>query len=121
MTAPGARQGASHEPPDTPPARPSHGPIDAPTLHGERLTLRPLTVADAPALLALLTDPGVAAWWQRASWDQINEEGAIVLAIVVEDAVAGSIQFHEETDPDYRFAAIDIFSRRRLAGSRRGQ
>ncbi len=23
----------------------------------------------------------MAAWWQRASWDQINEEGAIVLAI----------------------------------------
>ena len=80
-----------------------------PTLRGEHLTLRPLTDGDAPALLALLNDPGVSAWWQRASWDQINEEGATVFAIVVEGAVAGSIQYHEETDPDYHFAAIDIF------------
>ncbi len=109
MTGPDARQRASHEPPDTPADRPPQQPSDAPTIRGERLTLRPLTTADAPALLALLTDPGVAAWWQRASWDQINEEGAIVLAIVVEGEVAGSIQFHEETDPDYHFASIDIF------------
>ena len=80
-----------------------------PTLRGERLSLRPLTDADAPALLALLADPGVAAWWQRASWNQINEEGATVFAIVVDGAVAGSIQYSEETDPDYHFASIDIF------------
>jgi aminoglycoside 6'-N-acetyltransferase len=122
MTGPDARARASHEPPDTPADRRSQGPIDAPldrtarqsapavpTLYGEHTVLRPLTAGDAPALLALLTDPGVAAWWQRASWDQINEEGATVLAIVVEGEVAGSIQFHEETDPDYHFASIDIF------------
>ena len=87
--------------------RPPASPI--PALCGEHVTLRPLTDADAPVLLSLLTNPGVAAWWQRASWDQINEEGATVFAIVVEGAVAGSVQYHEEADPDYHFAAIDLF------------
>jgi aminoglycoside 6'-N-acetyltransferase len=80
-----------------------------PTLRGERVVLRPLTVADAPALLAILRDPGVAAWWRRATWDQVNEEGATVFAVVVDGEIAGSVQFCEETDPDYRNAAIDIF------------
>jgi len=110
MTGAGARPRASHDDADVSDDRSSQEPTGSvPTLHGEQVTLRPLTTDDAPALLALLTDPGVAAWWQRASWDQINEEGAVVLAIVVGGAVAGSIQFHEETDPDYHFAAIDIF------------
>jgi aminoglycoside 6'-N-acetyltransferase len=79
------------------------------TLRGERVVLRSLTDADAPALLALLRDPGVAAWWMRATWDQINEQGAVVFAVLVDGEVAGSIQYHEESDPDYRSAAIDIF------------
>jgi len=112
MTGPDAPSRASqpigrvdHKPPN----RPSRGPSEPPTLHGDRVTLRPLTIDDAPALLGLLTDPGVSAWWQRASWDQINEEGAVVFALEVDGAVAGSIQFCEETDPDYHFASIDIF------------
>ena len=84
-------------------------PAPVPTLRGERVALRPLTDADAPALLALLHDPGVAAWWMRASWDQINEEGAVVFAVLVDGAVAGSIQYGEETDPDYHSASIDVF------------
>jgi aminoglycoside 6'-N-acetyltransferase len=85
------------------------GERDVPTLRGERVVLRPLTLADAPALLAILRDPGVAAWWRRATWDQVTEEGATVFAIVVDGEIAGSVQFCEETDPDYRSAAIDIF------------
>jgi aminoglycoside 6'-N-acetyltransferase len=109
MTDAGGPGEASHEPPDTPADRTPQRTSEPPTLRGERVTLRPLTEDDAPALLALLTDPGVSAWWQRASWDQINEEDAVVFALVVDGAVAGSIQFFEETDPDYHFAAIDIF------------
>jgi aminoglycoside 6'-N-acetyltransferase len=84
-------------------------PAPVPALRGERVVLRPLTDADAPALLPLLHDAGVAAWWMRASWDQINEEGAVVFAVLVDGAVAGSIQYHEESDPDYHSASIDIF------------
>ena len=90
--------------------RPASGAAgNVPALRGDRVTLRPVTAADAPALLAILRDPGVSAWWRRATWDQICEEGATVYAIVVEGEIAGSIQFNEETDPDYRNAAIDIF------------
>ena len=84
-------------------------PDDTPTLRGERAVLRPLTDADAPAMLAILSEPGVAAWWRRAEWEQVTEEGATVFAVMVDDAIAGSIQFSEETDPDYLSAAIDIF------------
>lgn len=82
---------------------------DVPTLRGERVVLRPLTAVDAPALLAILAQPGVATWWRRAEWDQVTEEGAIVFAITVDGEIVGSIQFNEETDPDYHAAAIDIF------------
>ncbi len=88
---------------EAPPGPPRHGGAagDMPTLHGERVVLRPVTDDDAPALLAILAQPGVAAWWRRATWDQVDEEGAIVFAIVVDGEIAGSIQFNEETDPDY--------------------
>ena len=112
MTGAGAGSPAAEPAPesDCPTGEPAHESTSpVPTLRGERVVLRPLTDADAPALLALLRDPGVAPWWMRASWEQINEEGAVVFAVLVDGEVAGSIQYHEETDPNYRGAAIDIF------------
>ncbi len=96
---------------EAPPGPPRHGGVagDVPALRGERVVLRAVTVADAPALLAILRNPGVAAWWRRATWDQVFEEGATVFAIVADGEIAGSIQFYEETDPDYHYAALDIF------------
>jgi aminoglycoside 6'-N-acetyltransferase len=84
-------------------------PDDTPTLRGPRVVLRPLTQADAPIMLAMLSEPGVAVWWRRSEWDQLTEEGATVFAVMVGDAIAGCIQFCEETDPDYHSAAIDVF------------
>jgi aminoglycoside 6'-N-acetyltransferase len=71
--------------------------------------LRPLTAADAPALLVILDQPDVAEWWRRAEWERLDESGAVSFAILLDDAVAGCIQYHEETDPDYFAAAVDIF------------
>jgi len=82
---------------------------DLPLLHGDRVVLRPLTDDDAPAILDILAEPGVAAWWRRATWDQVTEEGASVFAMTVDGETVGCIQFSEETDPDYRHAALDIF------------
>ncbi len=82
---------------------------DVPTLRGERVVLRPATDADAAALLAILAEPGVAAWWRRAEWERLTEDDATVFAITVEGQIVGCIQFTEETDPDYRHAALDIF------------
>ncbi len=80
-----------------------------PALHGRLVTLRPAARADAPALLAILDEPEVAAWWRRAEWERLDESGAVTFVIVLDGAVAGCIQYDEEADPDYFSAAIDIF------------
>ena len=84
------------------------------------MTLRPVTEADLPALLAILDEPEVARWWRRAEWERVDEKGAATFAIVLpgdsvepgagtRQVVAGCIQYSEETDPDYFSAAVDIF------------
>jgi aminoglycoside 6'-N-acetyltransferase len=78
-------------------------------LRGRLATLRPVTEADLPALLAILEEPDVARWWRRDEWERVDEEDAVTFAIVADGAVAGCIQFSEETDPDYFSAAVDIF------------
>ena len=87
-----------------------------PTLHGQLVMLRPAVAADLPALLAILEEPEVARWWRRSEWERIDEKDAVTLAIVPASAgsgdrgaVAGCIQYSEETDPDYFSAAVDIF------------
>jgi aminoglycoside 6'-N-acetyltransferase len=87
-----------------------------PTLHGRLVTLRPVAAADLPALLAILEEPEVARWWRRAEWERIDEKDAVTLAIELpgavpgdHGAVAGCIQYSEETDQDYFSAAVDIF------------
>ena len=82
-----------------------------PTLTGSLVTLRLVTQADLPALLAILEEPAVARWWRRAEWERVDEKDAVTLAIELPaaGAVAGCIQYSEETDPDYFSAAVDIF------------
>lgn len=94
-----------------------------PTLRGERVTLRPVTDADRPRLLAILDEPDVARWWRRDEWERLV--GPETVTLVIESTgeaeaggageapgmgrVVGLIQFEEEPDPDYRSASIDIF------------
>jgi aminoglycoside 6'-N-acetyltransferase len=89
-------------------------------LRGRSVILRPVTEADLPALLAILEEPDVARWWRRAEWERVDEKDAVTLVIVLpgdcsepragaRQAVAGCIQYSEETDPDYFSAAVDIF------------
>jgi aminoglycoside 6'-N-acetyltransferase len=83
-------------------------PIPA-ALRGRTVTLRPVTEDDLPALLAILEEPEVARWWRRDEWERVDEDDAVTFAVVADGAVAGCIQFSEETDPDYFSAAVDIF------------
>jgi aminoglycoside 6'-N-acetyltransferase len=80
-------------------------------LAGERVLLRPVEPADAPALRAAHAAPEVRRWWGPPPDDFPfgDDPDATRLAIEVEGAVAGLIQYQEETDPDYRSASIDIF------------
>ena len=74
------------------------------------LALRPLADADAPELRRILATPEVARWWGEPEpgfpWE---DPESTRLTIVVDGAVAGLIQFFEETEPKYRHAAVDLF------------
>jgi aminoglycoside 6'-N-acetyltransferase len=71
---------------------------------------------DVPALEAILREPEVLRWWMRDTWDRVDEEGSVVFTILVEGEIAGSIQYAEETDPDYRHAGVDLFVAQRFQG-----
>jgi len=79
------------------------------SLRGDRVVLRSVTDDDIPVLLAIMAEPGVAVWWRRTEWDRVDEQGATVLAITVDGEIVGGVEVDEETDPDYRHAALDIF------------
>jgi aminoglycoside 6'-N-acetyltransferase len=80
-------------------------------LDGHVVELRPLTDADSPELRRIRATPEVARWWEvpEASFPTLDEPDATRLVIEVDGAVAGMVQFYEETTPRYRHAAIDLF------------
>jgi aminoglycoside 6'-N-acetyltransferase len=91
-------------------------PIDqaAVDLDGRFVHLRPAAPRDAAAFAAILSDPGVHARWQSedpaAEGRELasGEDGVAVWAIEDGGAVVGLIQAHEEIEPRYRHAGIDI-------------
>jgi aminoglycoside 6'-N-acetyltransferase len=89
-------------------------------LTGRRVVLRRVTDDDLERLTAILAEPSVAARWGAFTRDEVagqfvDRDGH--LAIVEEGVVIGAIQFHEEEDPMYRHAGIDLF----VATDRQGQ
>jgi aminoglycoside 6'-N-acetyltransferase len=85
-----------------------------PTLVGDRVIVRPGRSEDAPALHAILTEPSVARWWVNPDPpDEIEGHllGSPPMLLVIEVAgdVVGGIQYHEELDPQYHHAGIDLF------------
>jgi aminoglycoside 6'-N-acetyltransferase len=106
------------------PDRPNHGgtPEAVPTLRGELVTLRPLRADDRPALVAVLSDPTVAEWWDSRGAEVsaaellADDPTVTVFAIEVDGELAGSIQYAEELEPDYRHAGIDVFMSSRFQG-----
>jgi aminoglycoside 6'-N-acetyltransferase len=89
-------------------------------LRGGRVLLRSGLAGDEVAIMRILKEPIVAARWGSFSTEEVVEQfiGAEdVLVIEVEGDVIGAIQYHEEEDPMYRHAGIDIF----LTSSRHGR
>ncbi len=83
-------------------------------LRGERVVLRPVAADDVDRLREILAEPSVARWWGLpgvvdAADDWLDASEEVSLAIDVDDVLVGSIQYAEETDPDYRHAGIDMF------------
>ena len=83
-------------------------------LESGRLVLRTGNERDRPEIVALFACPGVRRWWGSQDEDDIDEvidrpePEVTVLVIEHAGAVIGVVQFHEEDDPMYRHAGIDI-------------
>ena len=91
-------------------------------LRGPRLVVRSLREPDVARLAEIAAEPEI---WQR--WGEVSEadlraklagdRDVTALVVELDGEIAGLIQYHEETDPDYRHAGVDMF----LAESARGQ
>jgi aminoglycoside 6'-N-acetyltransferase len=85
-------------------------PFDTVEPHPSGVTLRPLANGDEVELRRIHATAEVARWWDAPEesfpWD---EPESTRLTIVIDGAVAGLIQFHEEREPKYRHAEIDLF------------
>jgi aminoglycoside 6'-N-acetyltransferase len=80
------------------------------TLRGPRLRLRAVEPGDLAALTAIRAEPGVREWWGEPQPDDLEPPAdGDLLAIDVDGAVAGAIQYEEVSDPQYRSAGIDLF------------
>lgn len=86
-----------------------------PTLPGAAVLLRPATPADVSALAEIRATPEVRARW-RGGPDMVAEvrsdladERTPTLAVEYRGRVVGAIQWHEEDEPDYRHAGIDVY------------
>ena len=88
---------------------------ELPTLHGERVVLRPLAADDAEPLADMLMTPEVSRWW--GPHDREHHRAGFVedaarndaFAIEVDGALAGWLGVYEEVEPDYRHGGLDIF------------
>jgi aminoglycoside 6'-N-acetyltransferase len=83
-------------------------------LRGERVLLRPLTAEDVPKVAAIQAQPGVASRWGEPDEEKLRGKAAgtdecTAFAIEQDGEVVGLIQYHEEDDPMYRHAGIDLF------------
>ena len=80
-------------------------------LTGQRVVLRPIGAADAPALRTIHALPEVLQWWGPPAGDFPfgDDPDATRFAIVCDGETAGLIQYGEELEPSYRYASIDIF------------
>lgn len=86
---------------------------DLPSLSGTRVTLRPAGPEDAERLAQIVAEPSVASWWVGYDVDKIRQElvaGDIrTFVIQLAGETIGAIQFHEQEEPAYRHAAVDLF------------
>jgi aminoglycoside 6'-N-acetyltransferase len=89
-------------------------------LRGERVLLRRGRPEDAEGLFQIRNELEVARWWGSDEIEEISEqfiEADKGFVIEADGEVVGAIQYHEEDDPMYRHAGMDIF----LTTSRHGQ
>ena len=98
-----------------------------PVLVGRAVRLRPGRPGDAAQLHAILAEPSVSRWWGDPDPVTVIEEdlrggdSSRLLVVEAGGQVAGGISYHEENDPMYRHAGIDIYLGARFQGQGAGR
>jgi aminoglycoside 6'-N-acetyltransferase len=70
----------------------------------------PLASEHHKRLTELRSEPEVVRWWQEPGDDFLEEEAGVhKYAVLLDGDVIGFAQWHEETDPMYRHAGVDLF------------
>jgi aminoglycoside 6'-N-acetyltransferase len=98
-----------------------------PVLTGPQVTIRPGGTGDVPRLREILAEPSVARWWGQPDPESVIEADlrgdadSVLLIMEIGGQVAGGIQYHEESDPMYRHAGIDIYLGSRFQGRGAGR
>ena len=84
--------------------------------------LRPAVPADIPTLESIRREPSVERWWGLLEDGElatdIAEGDGRILAVEVDGAVIGSVQWYEETEPAFRHAGMDIYLTSETQGQR---
>lgn len=87
----------------------------------DRLRVRPMTSDDIGPLTKIWRMPEVATRWPNMDEEDVaallTDPEITAYVIEVDGAVAGFVQTHEVTDPEYRAAGIDIM----LSAEHQGQ
>lgn len=86
---------------------------ELPTLHGERVTVRPPRAGELDALAERIADdPETSRWWSTSAAtvreDWFGEPDYYVLVVEQDSAALGIVSFGEVTTAEYRSAGIDI-------------
>jgi aminoglycoside 6'-N-acetyltransferase len=84
-------------------------------LTGNKVVLRPPGSDDIEVLTGIFQEREVSHWWPRFDRERIERELVVnddphmtVYVVEVDHQALGIVQYYEESDPDYRHAAIDI-------------
>jgi len=96
--------------------------VARPQLVGTLAMMRPGRPEDVQALCAILAEPSVAHWWgtpapsEEVAGKLLGDADTVLLVIEVDGVVAGGIEYHEENEPMYRHAGIDVYLSDRYQG-----
>jgi aminoglycoside 6'-N-acetyltransferase len=90
-------------------------------LRGDHVILRPLRVDDVERVAEIQSESEVARWWGPPNEAELRQQAegrdeANALAIEQEGELVGLIQYHEQNEPDFRHAGIDLFLAERSQG-----
>jgi aminoglycoside 6'-N-acetyltransferase len=80
---------------------------ELPSLPGERVLLRPLRREDLTRLDDIQGEPEVMRWWGPPAGAHRDE--ARTFAIELDGDLVGLIEYHEEDEPEFKHAGIDLF------------